>query len=102
MSLNVAKKNIALISTRPSEKNIGLLKGLENTSISLLSHPLTEIIPLKNYDKFDEILNNLKNYQHIIFNKLNLKPIENYIWINKSNLQKVGLPAPIKKLLSTL
>jgi len=42
------------------------------------------------------------HYQHIIFNKLNLKPIENYIWINKSNLQKVGLPAPIKKLLSTL
>ena len=41
-------------------------------------------------------------YQHIIFNKLNSMTIENYIWINKSNVQKLGLPAPIKKLLSTI
>ncbi|MDC0423284.1 A/G-specific adenine glycosylase [Methylophilaceae bacterium] len=42
------------------------------------------------------------HYKHILFNKLNLKPIENYIWINRSNVGKIGLPAPIKKLLSTL
>ena len=67
MSLNDVKKNIALISTRPYEKNIVLLKGLKNTNISLLNHPLTEIKPLKDYAKFDSILSNLKNYQHIIF-----------------------------------
>ena len=44
----------------------------------------------------------IMHYQHIIFNKPNIKPIENYIWINKSNVQKAGLPAPIKKLLSAL
>ena len=42
------------------------------------------------------------HYQHILFNKINFKPIENFNWINKSNIQKAGLPAPIKKLLSTL
>ena len=62
-----AKKNIALISTRPYEKNIILLKELVNTNISLLNYPLTEIKPLKNYTKFDSILNNLTQYQHIIF-----------------------------------
>ena len=67
MSLNDVKKNIALISTRPYEKNIVLLKRLKNTNISLLNHPLTEIKPLKDYAKFDSILSNLKNYQHIIF-----------------------------------
>jgi len=44
----------------------------------------------------------IMHYQHIIFNKLNSMTIENYIWINKSNVQKLGLPAPIKKLLSTI
>ena len=62
-----AKKNIALVSTRPYEKNIVLLKQLVGTNISLLNYPLTEIKPLKNYAKFDSILNNLKQYQHIIF-----------------------------------
>jgi len=61
------KKNVALISTRPYEKNIVLLKELESTNISLLNYPLTEIKPLKDYAKFDSLLNNLKNYQHIIF-----------------------------------
>ena len=61
------KKNVALISTRPYEKNIILLKELEGTNISLLNYPLTEIKPLKDYAKFDSLLNNLKNYQHIIF-----------------------------------
>ena len=61
------KKNVALISTRPYEKNIVLLKELEGTNISLLNYPLTKIKPLKDYAKFDSLLNNLKNYQHIIF-----------------------------------
>ena len=61
------KKNVALISTRPYEKNIILLKELQGTNISLLNYPLTEIKPLKDYAKFDSLLNNLKNYQHIIF-----------------------------------
>ena len=61
------KKNVALISTRPYEKNIILLKELEGTNISLLNYPLTEIKPSKDYAKFDSLLNNLKNYQHIIF-----------------------------------
>ena len=64
---NRAKKNVALISTRPYEKNIILLKELVDTNISLLNYPLTEIKPLKNYAKFDSILSNLKKYQHIIF-----------------------------------
>jgi len=96
MSLNVAKKNIALISTRPSEKNIGLLKGLENTSISLLSHPLTEIIPLKNYDKFDEILNNLKNYQHIIF--ISSNAVQFFI----SRISKLSIKLPKHIIFSSI
>ena len=64
---NGAKKNVALISTRPYEKNIILLKELEDTNILLLNYPITEIKPLKDYAKFDSLLNNLKNYQHIIF-----------------------------------
>jgi len=65
-SINV-KKNVVLISTRPYEKNMVLLKELEGTNISLLNYPLTKIEPLKDYAKFDSLLNNLKNYQHIIF-----------------------------------
>ena len=64
---NSAKKNVALISTRPYEKNILLIKELEGTNISLLNYPLTEIKPSKDYAKFDSLLNNLKNYQHVIF-----------------------------------
>tara|TARA_B100000767_G_scaffold273674_1_gene304520 strand:+ start:1653 stop:2420 length:768 start_codon:yes stop_codon:yes gene_type:complete len=91
MNLNVVKKNIALISTRPSKKNIDLLKGLENTNISLLSHPLTEIIPLTNYDRFDEILNNLKNYQHIIFISTNAVQF----FISRANKLSIKLPKHI-------
>tara|TARA_B100000795_G_scaffold108551_1_gene80149 strand:- start:41 stop:808 length:768 start_codon:yes stop_codon:yes gene_type:complete len=65
-SINV-KKNVVLISTRPYEKNMVLLKELKGTNISLLNYPLTKIEPLKDYAKFDSLLNNLKNYQHIIF-----------------------------------
>ena len=67
MNLINTKKNVALLSTRPYEKNIVLLKELEKTNILLLNHPLTEIKPLNNYDKFDSIICNLKKYQHIIF-----------------------------------
>ena len=67
MSLNDTKQNIALISTRPYEKNIALLKGLENKNILLLNCPLTEIKALESYAEFDSILSNLHNYQHIIF-----------------------------------
>ncbi len=67
MTLNNTKNNIALISTRPYEKNIILFKEIENKNILLLNYPLTEIKPLKNYTEFDSILNNLNNYQHIIF-----------------------------------
>ena len=42
------------------------------------------------------------HYQHVIVNKINSKLPENFTWINQSNIQKAGLPAPIKKLLSTL
>ena len=42
------------------------------------------------------------HYQHVIVNKINFKLPENFTWINQSNIQKAGLPAPIKKLLSTL
>jgi len=44
----------------------------------------------------------LINYQHILFKKLNVKLPENFIWINQSKIHQAGLPAPIKKLLSTL
>ena len=64
---NSVKKNIALISTRPYEKNIILLKDLVDTNISLLNYPLTEIKPLKNYTEFDSIVSNLRKYQHVIF-----------------------------------
>ena len=67
MSLNDTKQNIALISTRPYEKNIALLKELENKNILLLNCPLTEIKALESYAEFDSILSNLHNYQHIIF-----------------------------------
>ncbi|MDC0182872.1 uroporphyrinogen-III synthase [Nitrosomonadales bacterium] len=67
MNEKLTKKNIALISTRPYEKNIDLFKKLKNKNILLLNHPLTEIKPLQNYAKFDLILSNLNNYQHIIF-----------------------------------
>ena len=67
MNLNDAKKNVALISTRPYEQNITLFKGLANKNILLLNYPLTEIKTLENYAKFDSILGNLNNYQHIIF-----------------------------------
>ena len=96
MNLNVVKKSIALISTRPSEKNIGLLKGLENTNISLLSHPLTEIIPLKNYDRFDEILNNLKNYQHIIF--ISTNAVQFFI----SRIDKFSIKLPKHTIFSSI
>ena len=42
------------------------------------------------------------HYQHVLVNKINFKLPENFTWINQSNIQKAGLPAPIKKLLSTL
>ena len=67
MSLNFPKKNVALISTRPYERNIALFKELENKNILLLNHPLTEIKALENYTEFDLVLHNLGNYQHIIF-----------------------------------
>ena len=67
MNEKLTEKNIALISTRPYEKNIDLLKKLKNKNVLLLNHPLTEIKPLQNYAKFDLILSNLNNYQHIIF-----------------------------------
>ena len=67
MNSTSVKKNVALISTRPYEKNILLIKELEGTNISLLNYPLTEIKPSKDYAKFDSLLNNLKNYQHVIF-----------------------------------
>ena len=67
MSLNLKINKIALISTRPYEKNICLLRELENTNVSLLNFPLTEIVGLKDYVEFDSILNDLKKYQHIIF-----------------------------------
>ena len=49
MTLNNTKNNIALISTRPYEKNIILFKEIENKNILLLNYPLTEIKPLKYY-----------------------------------------------------
>ena len=67
MSKNKIKNNIALISTRPYEKNIALFKELKSANVLLLNHPLTEIKPLEDYSKFDLILSNLNNYQHIIF-----------------------------------
>ncbi|MDA9210713.1 uroporphyrinogen-III synthase [Methylophilaceae bacterium] len=67
MSLNTSKKNIALISTRPYEKNITLFKDIENENILLLNYPLTEIKPLADYSKFDLTLSNLDSYQHVIF-----------------------------------
>ena len=44
----------------------------------------------------------LIHYQHILFKKLNVKLPENFTWINQSKIHQAGLPAPIKKLLSTL
>ena len=44
----------------------------------------------------------IMHYQHILVNKLNFKLPEKFTWINQSNIQQAGLPAPIKKLLFTL
>ena len=88
---NRAKKNVALISTRPYEKNIILLKELVDTNISLLNYPLTEITPLKNYAKFDSILSNLKKYQHIIFISTNAV----HFFIERFKNLKIKLPEHI-------
>ena len=42
------------------------------------------------------------NYQYILVDKLNFKLPEDFIWIKQSMIKQAGLPAPIKKLLSTL
>ena len=60
-------KKIALISTRPLKTNVQLSDELEKSEIKLLSFPLTEIHPLNNYQIFDEVIENIKTYQHIIF-----------------------------------
>ena len=60
-------KKIALISTRPQETNAQLSEELKISEIKLLSFPLTEIHPLNNYQIFDEVIENIKTYQHIIF-----------------------------------
>ena len=60
-------KKIALISTRPQKTNVQLSDDLKNSEIKLLSFPLTEIHPLNNYQIFDEVIENIKTYQHIIF-----------------------------------
>jgi uroporphyrinogen-III synthase len=60
-------KKIALISTRPHKTNVQLSNELKNSEISLLNYPLTEIYPLNNYQIFDATIENLKNYQHVIF-----------------------------------
>ena len=88
---NMAKKNVALISTRPYEKNIILLKELVDTNISLLNYPLTEIRPLKNYAKFDSILSNLKKYQHIIFISTNAV----HFFVERFKSLKIKLPEHI-------
>jgi uroporphyrinogen-III synthase len=88
---NRAKKNVALISTRPYEKNIILLKELVDTNISLLNYPLTEIKPLKNYAKFDSILSNLKKYQHIIFISTNAV----HFFVERFKSLKIKLPEHI-------
>ena len=87
----MAKKNVALISTRPYEKNIILLKELVDTNISLLNYPLTEIKPLKNYAKFDSILSNLKKYQHIIFISTNAV----HFFVERFKSLKIKLPEHI-------
>ena len=88
---NGVKKNVALISTRPYEKNIILLKELVDTNISLLNYPLTEITPLKNYAKFDSILSNLKKYQHIIFISTNAV----HFFVERFKSLKIKLPEHI-------
>ena len=88
---NGVKKNVALISTRPYEKNIILLKELVDTNISLLNYPLTEITPLKNYAKFDSILSNLKKYQHIIFISTNAV----HFFVERFKNLKIKLPEHI-------
>ena len=60
-------KKIALISTRPHKTNVQLSDELKKSEIKLLSFPLTEIHPLNNYQIFDEVIENIKTYQHIIF-----------------------------------
>ena len=60
-------KKIALISTRPQKTNVQLSDELKKSEINLLSFPLTEIHPLNNYQIFDGVIKNIKNYQHIIF-----------------------------------
>ena len=64
--MNIPKK-IALISTRPQKTNLQLSDELKKSEIKLLSFPLTEIHPLNNYQIFDEVIKNIKTYQHIIF-----------------------------------
>ena len=64
--MNMPKK-IALISTRPQKTNLQLSDELKKSEINLLSFPLTEIHPLNNYQIFDGVIKNIKNYQHIIF-----------------------------------
>jgi len=44
----------------------------------------------------------IMHYQYILVNKLNFKLPEKFTWINQSNIKQAALPAPIKKLLSTL
>ena len=91
MSKNKTKNNTALISTRPYEKNIALFKELEGTNILLLNHPLTEIKPLENYTKFDSIISNLENYQHIIFISTNAVQF----FVERLNNLTIKLPSNI-------
>jgi uroporphyrinogen-III synthase len=91
MSLNDKTNKVVLISTRPDKKNIFLLKDLVGTNISLLNFPLTEISELKDYNKFDLILSNLKKYQHIIFISTNAV----YFFIERFKNLSIKLPKQI-------
>ena len=92
MNINMQKKNLAIISTRPMECDDNYKESLSNFGISLIEMPLTKISPLKDYGKFDKIISNIDEFNHIIFISTNAVKF----FLKRLNKNEVILPKNIE------
>ena len=83
-------KDVALISTRPVRKEISPTYYEEN-NVTFLPFPLTEILPLKEYEEFDLILQNLSSYHHLIFISTNAVDF----FVARMNFYHITLPSSL-------
>lgn len=92
MSFDSPTKSILLISTRPLKKENNIKDIFQNSKVRYVTHPLTEISPLADYNKFDSILKNIKRFDHIIFISTNAVNF----FTERFNINKLDLPEKIK------